>query len=80
MASAEITEGHGLQQFVVLAKNSKGKAASALIQQVLAAPNVFVFGELLDSPNFQQVCLLGRIKKVNVFSLLKPKKRSTLIY
>jgi COP9 signalosome complex subunit 7 len=60
MASAEITEGSGLQQFIVLAKNAKGKAASALIQQVLAAPNVFVFGELLESPNFQQVRLIRR--------------------
>eukprot|EP01115_Flamella_aegyptia_P011888 TRINITY_DN57227_c0_g1_i1.p1 TRINITY_DN57227_c0_g1~~TRINITY_DN57227_c0_g1_i1.p1 ORF type:complete len:180 (-),score=32.38 TRINITY_DN57227_c0_g1_i1:325-864(-) len=55
MASVEITEGVGLQQFLVLAKNAKGKAASALISQILSAPNVFVFGELLDNPNIQQL-------------------------
>ena len=55
MASVEITEGVALQQYLVLAKNAKGKAGVALIQQVLSAPNVFVFGELLDNQNIQGV-------------------------
>lgn len=56
MASAsQLTEGAALQPFVLLAKNAKGKAAAALIQQVLSAPNVYVFGELLEMQNMQQV-------------------------
>jgi len=44
-----------LQQFQILAKTAKGKAAAALVQQALSHPNVFVFGELLDAPNIQQL-------------------------
>jgi len=56
MANAEqITEGVALQAFVHLAKNAKGKAASGVIQQALSAPTVFVFGELLEMPNIQQL-------------------------
>lgn len=54
-ASADLTEGVALQQYLILAKNSKGKAAAANINQVLSAPNVFVFGELLDLQNVQQL-------------------------
>lgn len=56
MANAEqITEGAALQTFVHLAKNAKGKAATMAIQQALSATTVFVFGELLDLPNIQQL-------------------------
>jgi len=56
MANAEqITEGAALQTFVTLAKNAKGKQCTAIIQQALSAPNVFVFGELLELPNMQQL-------------------------
>eukprot|EP01114_Cavostelium_apophysatum_P019874 TRINITY_DN6516_c0_g1_i1.p2 TRINITY_DN6516_c0_g1~~TRINITY_DN6516_c0_g1_i1.p2 ORF type:complete len:280 (+),score=73.07 TRINITY_DN6516_c0_g1_i1:30-842(+) len=51
----QITEGAALQTYLVLAKNSKGKACTAVIQQALSAPNVFVFGELLENPNVQQL-------------------------
>jgi COP9 signalosome complex subunit 7 len=43
------------EQFVLLAKSTKGMAAVELVKQVLEAPGVFVFGELLDMPNIQEV-------------------------
>jgi len=55
MATAGLTEGSSLQQYILLAKNSKGKACSALINQALNAPNVYVFGELLDNKNVQEL-------------------------
>jgi len=42
-----------LEQFVLLAKSARGAAAVELIKQVLEAPTVFVFGELLDCENIQ---------------------------
>eukprot|EP01118_Nematostelium_gracile_P002711 TRINITY_DN1296_c0_g1_i1.p1 TRINITY_DN1296_c0_g1~~TRINITY_DN1296_c0_g1_i1.p1 ORF type:complete len:273 (-),score=86.81 TRINITY_DN1296_c0_g1_i1:111-929(-) len=54
-ATQDLTEGTALQQYLVLSKNTKGKACAALIQQVLNAPSVFVFGELLDTANVQQL-------------------------
>ena len=44
-----------LEQFVLLAKNAKGAAAVELIKQALEAPGVFVFGELLDMANIQDL-------------------------
>ncbi len=44
-----------LEQFVLLAKTAKGAAAVELVKQALEAPGVHVFGELLDSPNVQEV-------------------------
>ena len=46
-----------LEQFVLLAKNAKGAAAVELVKQVLEAPGVYVFGELLDMENIQAVSL-----------------------
>ena len=37
-----------LEQYLVLAKSTHGKAAEALIMQAIANPNTFVFGELVD--------------------------------
>jgi len=54
-ATADLTEGGFIQQYILLAKNAKGKACCALIQQALSAPNVLVFGELLDMPNVKQL-------------------------
>lgn len=48
----------GLEQFVLLAKTAKGAAAAELITQALEAPGVYVFGELLDSPNIKEVYLV----------------------
>jgi len=47
--------GNPLEQFVLLAKNARGAAAVELIKQALEAPGVFVFGELLDMPNIQDL-------------------------
>ena len=44
-----------LEQFMLLAKTAKGAAAVELIKQVLEAPGVYVFGELLDMPNINDV-------------------------
>uniref|UniRef100_U5ERR9 Putative cop9 signalosome complex subunit 7 n=1 Tax=Corethrella appendiculata TaxID=1370023 RepID=U5ERR9_9DIPT len=44
--------GHNpLEQFVILAKTAKNAAILELIKQVLEAPSVHVFGELLEMPN-----------------------------
>lgn len=47
--------GNALEQFVLLAKTVKGAASTGLINQVLDAPGVYVFGELLDMPNISEV-------------------------
>lgn len=44
-----------LEQFVALAKSAKGAACLDLIKQVLEAPGVHVFGELLVMPNIIEV-------------------------
>lgn len=44
-----------LEQFVLLAKTAKGAAAVELIKQALEAPGVYVFGELLDMPNIEDL-------------------------
>lgn len=42
-----------LEQFTLLAKNARGRACVALIQQVLTNKKLFVFRELLDMPNVE---------------------------
>ncbi|XP_015903430.1 COP9 signalosome complex subunit 7b isoform X2 [Parasteatoda tepidariorum] len=44
-----------LEQYLILAKSAKGAAAVELIKQVLVAPGIYVFGELLDMPNIQEL-------------------------
>ena len=44
-----------LEPYVLLAKSAKGAAAVGLVKQVLEAPGVYVFGELLETPNIQEV-------------------------
>lgn len=44
-----------LEQFVLLAKATRGAACLELIRQVLEAPGVFVFGELLSIPTILNV-------------------------
>ncbi|XP_078507663.1 COP9 signalosome complex subunit 7a [Lissotriton helveticus] len=43
------------EQFLLLAKSAKGSALAALISQVLEAPGVYVFGELLDMQNVKEL-------------------------
>ena len=58
MATSEKQSGNPLEQFVLLAKSAKGAAAAQLIGQALEAQGVYVFGELLDMPNIQEVHIL----------------------
>uniref|UniRef100_A0A8B9T478 COP9 signalosome subunit 7B n=1 Tax=Anas platyrhynchos TaxID=8839 RepID=A0A8B9T478_ANAPL len=44
-----------LEQFILLAKGTSGSALTALINQVLEAPGVYVFGELLELANVQEL-------------------------
>ena len=44
-----------LNNFVLMAKTTKGLACAALIKQVLDHPSIYVFGELLDMPNVAEV-------------------------
>ena len=44
-----------LEPFLLMSKSAKGAAAAKLIQDATSAPGVFVFAELLDQPNIQEV-------------------------
>lgn len=44
-----------LEQFVLLAKTTKGAAAVELIKQVLEAPGIFMFKELIDMPYIKEL-------------------------
>lgn len=44
-----------LEPFLLLGKNVRGAAASQLVQQVTEAPNVFVFGELLQLDGIKEL-------------------------
>eukprot|EP01132_Coremiostelium_polycephalum_P011222 gene11222-13748_t len=50
-----LTEGTALKQFVILSKSGKGRACVAVVEQALNHPTIYVFGELLDMPNIQQL-------------------------
>jgi len=67
-STEELTSGNGLAPFIVLAKSAKGKGINGVITQVLAAPNIYVFGELLALPNIQQ---LGETEDRHVLELLQ---------
>jgi len=55
MGDTKIQSGNPLEQFVLLAKNAKGAAAVELVKQALEAQGVYVFGELLDMANIQDL-------------------------
>jgi len=44
-----------LEPFLLMAKSLKGAAAAKLIQDATSAPGVFVFSELLELSNIQEV-------------------------
>ena len=46
-------DGSPAESFLLLANGTRGAAAIGLITQILEAPAVYVFGELLDHPNIQ---------------------------
>ncbi|KAG8198768.1 hypothetical protein JTE90_007078 [Oedothorax gibbosus] len=56
-----------LEQYLLLSKSAKGAAAVELIKQVLVAPGIYVFGELLDMPNIQE---LNTTQHANYYQLL----------
>ncbi|XP_028650839.1 COP9 signalosome complex subunit 7b-like isoform X1 [Erpetoichthys calabaricus] len=55
MAGEQKPPNNPLEQFILLAKSAKGAALTALISQVLEAPGVYVFGELLELPCVQEL-------------------------
>lgn len=66
-----ISTNHPLEQFVLLAKGAKGQACAELIKQVLEAPGVHVFGELLEMPNIKELetgPYASHLKTLNLFA------------
>ncbi|KAJ8918492.1 hypothetical protein NQ315_008189 [Exocentrus adspersus] len=61
--------GTALEQFVILAKTVKGAARTELIKQVLEAPGVYVFGELLDMANISELASTSEKKYFNTLEL-----------
>uniref|UniRef100_A0A8C5MIN7 PCI domain-containing protein n=1 Tax=Leptobrachium leishanense TaxID=445787 RepID=A0A8C5MIN7_9ANUR len=71
MAGEQKPSSSLLEQFILLAKGMKGSALPALINQVLEAPGVYVFGELLDLPTFQELAdgpNAGYVQLLNLFA------------
>lgn len=69
---SSVSTNHPLEQFILLAKGAKGSACAELIKQVLEAPGVHVFGELLEMPNIKEVLKINYFLSFNlaVFSFL----------
>ena len=44
-----------LEPFLLISKSAKGAAAAKLIHDATSAPGVFVYAELLELPNIQEV-------------------------
>ncbi|KAK3785761.1 hypothetical protein RRG08_051083 [Elysia crispata] len=44
-----------IEPFLLLLKDAKGAGAASVITQAMSAPNVYVFGEILDLPNIQEL-------------------------
>lgn len=55
MAAEVKVTGQNQEQFLLLAKSARGAALASLIHQVLEAPGIYVFGELLEMPNVREV-------------------------
>ncbi|OCT78488.1 hypothetical protein XELAEV_18029586mg [Xenopus laevis] len=71
MAGEQKPSSSILEQFILLAKGTKGSALPALVNQVLEAPGVYVFGELLDLPHVQELGdgpHSGYLKLLNLFA------------
>jgi len=60
--------GNPLEPFLLLIKDRKGEGAALVLNQAMAAPNVYVFGEFLDLPNVQE---LSTGSQAPVFQLLQ---------
>jgi len=57
-----------LEPFLLMSKSAKGAAAAKLVQDATSAPGVFVFAELLELPNIQE---LSSTQHEPFFSLLQ---------
>ncbi|XP_046851585.1 COP9 signalosome complex subunit 7b-like [Xenia sp. Carnegie-2017] len=56
MVDKEIkTNVNPLEQFILLAKSARGAAVVSLVNQVLETTGIYVFGELLNQPNIQEL-------------------------
>ncbi|KAK9873210.1 hypothetical protein WA026_021442 [Henosepilachna vigintioctopunctata] len=58
-----------LEQFVLLAKSTKGAACNELVKQALECTGVYVFGELLDMPNIIELKSGPNAKIYNTLNL-----------
>uniref|UniRef100_A0A8C5VPR9 COP9 signalosome subunit 7B n=1 Tax=Microcebus murinus TaxID=30608 RepID=A0A8C5VPR9_MICMU len=65
MAGEQKPSSNLLEQFILLAKGTSGSALTALISQVLEAPGVYVFGELLELANVQELVSLFHKRNPN---------------
>ena len=48
-----------LEPFLLMSKSAKGAAAAKLAQDATSTPGIFIFAELLELPNIQEVCPRG---------------------
>ena len=53
-AAAAMSGSDELQSFLALAKGARGRAAAAVVADATAAPGLFAFGELLDTPGVKE--------------------------
>uniref|UniRef100_A0A1L8DW43 Putative cop9 signalosome complex subunit 7 n=1 Tax=Nyssomyia neivai TaxID=330878 RepID=A0A1L8DW43_9DIPT len=67
--SPTVTTHNALEHFVALAKMAKGAACLHLIEQLLEAPGVYVFGELLQIPNIMELEGSPNVKYYNALNL-----------
>ncbi|XP_060579892.1 COP9 signalosome complex subunit 7b-like [Ruditapes philippinarum] len=67
--TSEKSSVNPLEQFVLLAKSAKGAAAASLVTQALEASGVYVFGELLEMPNIQELSSGDHVKFFNLLNL-----------
>ncbi|MBV95078.1 COP9 signalosome complex subunit 7b, partial [Eschrichtius robustus] len=69
MAGEQKPSSNLLEQFILLAKGTSGSALTALISQVLEAPGVYVFGELLELANVQELAEGGNAAYLQLLNL-----------
>ena len=69
-----------LEPFLLMSKSAKGAAAAKLIENATSAPGVFVFAELLELPNIQEVRVhdLVPVSVLMLIYCVASKSRTTL--
>ena len=68
LAAPSLIGCQALEQYLLLTKTARGTAAVELIQRVLEAPGVYVFGELLETECMKE---LSRGTNANYVQLLE---------